>query len=232
MFDLHGRVALLIGAEGNLGPIWKVTLEGAGAKVWTWGLPQVDFSIIDMKTLSTVESEFAPYQPDIIVCNAAIDISPSKKDARFFTDFEDIIKVNLTAHARIIESKIEGMKANRGGVIVFIGSIMGYVGADWRNYEGGFEKPVAYNCSKAALQQLARSITVQYGRYGIRAVCPGFGPVETPKLSQEFRDKITPKIPMQRFVSKRSLQQTLLYACCCEDLAGEDWLVDGGYTKW
>ena len=119
-----------------------------------------------------------------------------------------------------------------GGVIVFIGSIMGYVGADWRNYEGGFEKPVAYNCSKAALQQLARSITVQYGRYGIRAVCPGFGPVETPKLSQEFRDKISPKIPMGRFVSKRSLQQTLLYACCCEDLAGEDWLVDGGYTKW
>jgi 3-oxoacyl-[acyl-carrier protein] reductase len=229
MFDLHGRVALLIGAEGNLGPIWKETLESAGAKVWTCGLPLIDFSKVDMQLLSVGHS---PYQPDIIVCNAAIDIPPSKKDARFFTDFEDIIKVNLTAHARIIEAKIPGMIANRGGVIVLIGSIMGYVGADWRNYEGGFEKPVAYNCSKAALQQLARSITVQYGQYGIRAVCPGFGPVETPKLSQEFRDKITPKIPMERFVSKRSLQQTLLYACCCEDLAGEDWLVDGGYTKW
>jgi len=230
MFDLHGKVALLIGAEGNLGPIWKETLENAGAKVWTWGLPQVDFSIIDMKTLSEFESSHAPYQPDIIVCNAAIDIPPSKTDARFFTDFEDIIKVNLTAHARIVESKIPGMIKNGGGVIVFIGSIMGWRAADWTNYSGEFEKPVAYNLSKAALRHFAACLTRQYGRFGIRAVCPSFGPVETPKLSQEFRDKISPKIPMCRLISKRSLQQTLLYACCCEDLAGASWVIDGGYV--
>jgi len=240
MFDLHGKVALLIGHEGNLGPIWKETLENAGAKVWTWGLPQVDF--IKMKSEDFYLDPEVYYDqpdifPDIIVCNAAIDLSPSMKSVRFMTDFEQIIQVNLTVHACIIDSFVSRMiskwrRTSSNSVIVLIGSIQGYVGADWRNYDGGFEKPVAYNCSKAALQQLARSITVQYGRYGIRAVCPGFGPVETPKLSQEFRDKISPKIPMGRFVSKRSLQQTLLYACCCEDLAGEDWLVDGGYTKW
>jgi len=115
---------------------------------------------------------------------------------------------------------------------LLIGSIQGYIGADWRNYSGGFEKPCAYNCSKAALQQLARSITVQYGRFGIRAVCPGFGPYVTKKLPPEFLEKITSKIPIGRTVSKEDLQRTLLYACCCEGLAGEDWLVDGGYTKW
>jgi NAD(P)-dependent dehydrogenase (short-subunit alcohol dehydrogenase family) len=138
------------------------------------------------------------------------------------------------------------MQLNVGGVFVFIGSIQGYIGADWRNYSGGFEKPCAYNLSKAALQfekpcaynlskaalqQLARSITVQYGRKGIRAVCPGFGPY-LEKFEDKFVEKITKNIPMGRGVSTEDLKRTLLYACCCEGLAGEDWLVDCGYTKW
>ena len=33
-------------------------------------------------------------------------------------------------------------------------------------------------------------------------------------------------------VTKEDVQRTLLYAVCCDGLAGEDWLVDGGFTKW
>jgi len=226
LFDLTGKVALLVGHEGNLGPIWKETLEGAGATVDALGLPEVDF--LGPGPMTIINTAV----PNIVVCNAAIDTPPSQQDARFFDRLEDTIHVNLNMHAWICKETIPAMIDNGGGVIVFIGSIMGYVGADWRNYSGGFEKPVAYNLSKAALQQLARSITVQYGRHNIRAVCPGFGPVATPKLPREFVTTISEKIPMERLVSKRSLQQTLLYACCCEELAGEDWLVDGGYTKW
>jgi len=227
LFDLTGKTALLVGDRGNLGPIWRQTLEGNNCLVWGSGLPEFDFSLPHFRYAA-----LPPITPDIIVCNAAIDTPPTKTDARFFDDFEKTMQVNVNAHARIIELYLPGMIENGGGVIVFIGSIMGYIGADWRNYSGGFEKPVAYNASKAALKQLARSITVQYGRHGIRAVCPGFGPYISGKLPEEFLAKITGKIPMGRTVSKESLQQTLLYACCCQELAGEDWLVDGGYTKW
>ena len=37
---------------------------------------------------------------------------------------------------------------------------------------------------------------------------------------------------MGKGVSAEDLKRTLLYACCCDGLAGEDWLVDGGYTAW
>ncbi len=228
LFDLTDKAALLVGYEGELGPIWNETLREAGAQVWGVGLPTIDF----LTPYVTWEHALPMMTPDIIVCNAAIDTPPTQTESRLFSRFEEILRVNLSAHADIIAHYLPRMVGNDGGVIVLIGSIQGYVAADWRNYEGRFQKPVAYNCSKAALQQLARSITVQYGRKGIRAVCPGFGPVDTGKLDETFLDRISAQIPMQRPVSEDSLKRTLLYACCCEDLAGEDWLVDGGYTKW
>jgi NAD(P)-dependent dehydrogenase (short-subunit alcohol dehydrogenase family) len=232
LFDLVGKKALIIGGDGNLGPIWKETLQEAGATVYTIGLPQFDFTVYEDLEAACAAVKSAIETPDIIVCNAAIDTPPTKKEARFFTNFIPTLQVNLIAHALILKRLLPAMVSRGSGTVVLIGSIQGYVGADWRNYSGGFEKPVAYNVSKAALQQLARSITVQYGRYGIRAVCPGFGPVLSDKLPEDFCEKIREKIPTRRTVSKRSLQQTLLYACCCEELAGEDWLVDGGFTKW
>jgi NAD(P)-dependent dehydrogenase (short-subunit alcohol dehydrogenase family) len=231
LFDLTGKKGLVIGGEGNLGPIWMETLRDAGAHAYSIGLPYFDFTNDeDLRRAPEIVLQ-AVGTPDIIVCNAAIDTPPTKTEARFFTDFERTMQVNVNAHARLLEKFIPDMIQKGGGVVVLIGSIQGYIGADWRNYEPPFEKPCSYNCSKAALQQLARSITVQYGRFGIRAVCPGFGPYVSKKLPPEFLEKITSKIPMGRTVSKESLQRTLLYAVCCEDLAGEDWLCDGGYTK-
>jgi len=233
LFDLTGKKGLVIGGEGNLGPIWMETLRDAGAEAYSLGLPHFDFS-----DLGEIKQAFISYMvavnraPDIIVCNAAIDTPPTKMEARFFTDFEKTMQVNINAHARLLSYFIPEMVNNGGGVIVLVGSIQGYIGADWRNYSGGFEKPCGYNCSKAALQQLARSLTVQYGRHGIRAVCPGFGPFLSDKLPPEFVAKIREKIPTGRTVTKEDVQRTLLYAVCCEGLAGEDWLCDGGFTKW
>ena len=232
LFDLAGKKGLVIGGEGNLGPIWMDTLRDAGAHAYSIGLPYFDFTNDeDLRRAPEIVLQ-AVGTPDIIVCNAAIDTPPTKTEARFFTDFEKTMQVNINAHARLLSYFIPEMVNNGGGVIVLVGSIQGYIGADFRNYSGGFEKPCGYNCSKAALKQLARSITVQYGRYGIRAVCPGFGPFLSDKLPPEFVAKIREKIPTGHTVTKEDVQRTLLYAVCCDGLAGEAWLVDGGFTKW
>ena len=230
LFDLTGKMALLVGYEGNLGPIWRDTLEAAGASVEGMGLPVFDFSDFPHFALLMQNMQERPENmaPDIIVCNAAIDTPPTDPDARFFDDFEETMQVNVNAHARIIERYLPGMVKNGGGVIVFIGSIMGFRAADWTNYSGGFEKPVAYNVSKAALVHLAACITRQYGHKGIRAVCPSFGPYISGKLPEEFLAKITNKIPMRRTVLKESLQRALLFSCCCEDFAGGAVVIDGG----
>ena len=230
LFDLTGKTALVTGGEGNLGPIWMRTLRDAGAEAFSLGLPAWDFSDPqDIPNAYTAYMQAVKRVPDIIVCNAAIDTPPTKTEARFFTDVEKTVQVNLLSHCRLLERFIPSMVENGGGTIVLVGSIMGVRGAVKRNYEGGFQKPVGYNLSKAAFVQLARSITTEYGDKNIRAVTIAFGPFNGGKLSSGFLDKFLRDVPLGRPVSKQSVQTALLFACCCPELAGQMVLVDGGF---
>jgi NAD(P)-dependent dehydrogenase (short-subunit alcohol dehydrogenase family) len=168
---------------------------------------------------------------DIVVNNAAIDNAPGT-DATFFGNFEKIMAVNICGAVNVTEAFLPKMVKNGGGVIVNIGSIQGNIGADYRNYPEGFEKPVGYNCSKAALVQLSRSITVQFGRQNVRSCTIAFGPYDGGKLSKDFLAKFLRNVPLARTISKESLQAALLFACCCPELAGQQVLVDAGYTAW
>jgi len=227
LFDLNGLKAIVTGGNnGLLGPIWTETLRDAGIKVFSYDLPEYDVRNVDIDKI--------PHRfifPDIIVNNAAIDNPPDSK-AVFFGNFNEIMKVNIGGAINMCKTFIPQMIKSGGGVIINIGSIQGNIGADWRNYEGDFEKPIGYNCSKISLIQLSRSIATQYGRYNIRSVTISFGPYNGGKLSQSFLDKFLKNVPLNRTISKKSLQMTLLYAICCPELTGTQILVDGGYTAW
>jgi NAD(P)-dependent dehydrogenase (short-subunit alcohol dehydrogenase family) len=225
LFNLTGKTAIVTGGiNGQLGPIWCKTLRDAGAIVHPFDLPAGDVTKIQPGT------QWGGI-PDILVNNAAIDNPPTTK-ASFFGNFEEILKVNLTGAVNMCRAVIPQMIKNGGGVIVNIGSIQGYGGADYRNYEGDFEKPFAYNASKWGLRGLSKSITVQYGRYNIRAVTPSFGPFNGGKLEPAFLKRFLHNVPLERAISKESLQMTLLYAVCCPELAGVDWRVDAGLGAW
>jgi NAD(P)-dependent dehydrogenase (short-subunit alcohol dehydrogenase family) len=215
------------GDNGLLGPIWKETLLRAGYWVGSYDLPSFDVRYED-----DIEIFFAGMNDiSILVNNAAID-NPPGSDASFFGNFDKIMDVNINGAARMAKAVIPSMIKNGGGVIINVGSIQGRIGADWRNYQNGFEKPCGYNCSKAAMEQLTRSIAVQYGRYNIRSVCIAFGPYNGGKLSETFLDKFLHNVPLGRTISKESLQKTLMYAIECPELTGQTIMVDGGYTAW
>lgn len=227
LFDLSGKRAVVTGGRnGNLGPIWVNTLEEAGAEVRIIDLPDMDIT-----KPSKWFDEFNDYTPDIVVNSAAID-NPPGSEAMFFGNFSRIMEVNVGGAVYASMLFVPRMAKAGGGVIVNVGSIQGNIGADWRNYKGTFEKPVGYNCSKAALIQLSRSITVQYGRYGVRSVTIAFGPYDGGKLSAGFVNRFLKNVPMGQTVSEESLRATLLFACCCPEFAGQQVLVDGGYTAW
>jgi NAD(P)-dependent dehydrogenase (short-subunit alcohol dehydrogenase family) len=163
--------------------------------------------------------------------NAAID-NPPGSDASFFGNLAEILEVNVEGATNMAKAFVPVMAKRNGGVIINVGSIMGNIGADWRNYPDGFEKPVGYNLSKAALVQLSRSITVQYGRDGVRSVTLAFGPLDTPDLPEDFKAKFLRNVPLGRAISEQSWRAALRFAIEAPELAGQQVLVDGGYTAW
>ncbi len=228
LFDLNGKVALVTGKSGMLAPVWVETLENAGATVYCGEPPE-----LDVTSKYSIEGFWGEKKaPDIIVNSAAWD-SPPTSGATFWGDFDGILKVNLFGVRNICETFIPKMiKDNVKGVIVNIGSIQGFLAADYRNYIPPFEKPVSYNLSKWALRGLAKSIAVQYGRYNIRCVTPSFSAFDGGKLDPVFLKKFLKNVPMGRPISKESMMTTLLYCVCCPELSGADWLVDAGYSSW
>jgi NAD(P)-dependent dehydrogenase (short-subunit alcohol dehydrogenase family) len=233
LFDLTGKTALVTGGRnGLLGPVWVETLNDAGAAVTAFDLPEVDMG--DCKSIMAAVENYRKNNsdaPDIIVNNAAID-NPPGSESSFFGNFDKIMKVNLSGAVKLVQCFLPGMIKNGGGVIVNIGSIQGYGGADYRNYIGDFEKPFGYNASKWALRGFSKSLAVQYGRYGIRAVTISFSAYNGGKLSRDFLLKFLRNVPLGRTISKESLQTSLLYAICCPELTGQDWRIDGGLGSW
>jgi len=223
------KAAVITGISGQLGPVWCETLKEMEYSTFGIDLPTFDIRTLADLTCARDECERLFGVPEILVLNAAVD-NPPGSGASFFGNFDSITDVNQTGAINCLRVFLPDMIKLRRGIIILIGSIQGFIGADWRNYEGDFEKPVAYNMSKAAYMQLARSLTVQYGRYGIRACCIAFGPYDGGKIPKEFLGKFLQNVPMRRAVSKESLKAAMRFAVSCPEFAGQTVLVDGGYV--
>lgn len=225
------KVAVVTGTSGNLGPIWVETLNKLGYTVFGIDLPKYDVSSLKSVAIAARECVQNIGSPEVIVNNAAVD-NPPGSDASFFGNFERIMAVNLTGAVNVTRCFLPDMILNQKGLIVNIGSIQGNIGADYRNYPEDFEKPCAYNCSKAALIQLSRSIAVQYGRFNIRSVTLSFSAYDGGKLKPDFLGKFLKNVPLRRTISRESLEASLIYAINCPELTGQQILCDAGYCAW
>ncbi len=212
--------------NGLLGPVWVKTLKDYPIDVDIFDLPDYD----SMGMMDVVSFCVNTKTPDIIIHNSAIDPKPGSPDGKNpFRRHVDIMRVNHGAVAEMNELLIPRMIRNGGGVIVIIGSIMGYIAANQSNYTDNWTKAFAYNESKAALISHCHNINTTFGKDGIRCVMPSFGPFEK-GLSEDFMEGFGKKIPMRKAVSETDLKRTLQYCIECESLAGE-LRIDGGYTR-
>ncbi len=223
-------LAVVTGGSGQLGPIWCETLRDMGYRIFNIDLPMFDVSDRERMQYAAERCVAVHGVPKVVVLNAAID-NPPGSPATFHGNLDRIIAVNLVGACNMVEAFLPAMIEAGGGVIVGISSIQAHIGADYRNYEGSFEKPVGYNLSKAALEQYVRSLTVQYGRYGIRACCIGFGPFDAGKLNPVFLGKFLKNVPLGRPVSKESIKAALVFAVTCPEFAGQTLMVEGGYLS-
>jgi NAD(P)-dependent dehydrogenase (short-subunit alcohol dehydrogenase family) len=100
----------------------------------------------------------------------------------------------------------------------------------------GFPDNPSYQVSKAGLSQLSRSISVDFGRYNIRAnnLVPGY--IRTPMTEKSYFDKAANEARASRSALKRWGEPSdllgaveLLISDSSNFIAGSDIFVDGGW---
>jgi 3-oxoacyl-[acyl-carrier protein] reductase len=108
------------------------------------------------------------------------------------TEYEQVFAVNLTAAWRLAKRVAGRMVRSRSGSIVFVSSVVGTSGNAMQS---------VYAMTKAALDNLARSLAVELAPYGIRvnSVAPGL--IDTPLLEDvgaETLGRILERISLAR----------------------------------
>ena len=115
-------------------------------------------------------------------------------------EWEEVLALNLTAHARVSRAVIPHMQAQRSGAIIFISSIFGR--------ESGGEGLALYNTTKAGVISLAKIMAVELARDNIRVNSVAPGSIRFPGGSWDKRclqdpagmaEFVKREIPMGRF---------------------------------
>jgi 3-oxoacyl-[acyl-carrier protein] reductase len=241
MFDLTGRTALVTGASGGIGGAIARALHQQGATVALSGTRResldalaaslgervhvVPCNLSDMTAVEALvpDAEKAMGQLDILICNAGIT-----RDNLFVQlrdeDWDDVIRINLTATFRLARAATKLMMRKRFGRIIAITSVVGVTGNPGQGN---------YTASKAGLIGMMKTLGAEYARRGVTANCIAPGFIATPMtdvLNDKQRETILTKVPAGRLGTPDDIAAAAVYLSSNEAayVTGQTIHVNGG----
>jgi NAD(P)-dependent dehydrogenase (short-subunit alcohol dehydrogenase family) len=141
-------------------------------------------------------------------------------------EWDDVLRVNLTAAAHLVRAFLPSLRAAGNASVVGIASIEALVG------HGGIP---SYTASKHGLLGLARSLAHRLGPEGIRVnvVCPGY--IATAMTAPILADEVTLKewtgrVPLQRIAQPEEVGRAVRFLLSDDAsyVTGTALVVDGG----
>ncbi|MFI6467198.1 SDR family NAD(P)-dependent oxidoreductase [Streptomyces sp. NPDC050528] len=237
------RVAVVTGAGQGIGRAIAVALAARGVRVVVTdrntetgtavakevGGEFLPLDVSDPRAVAGVAGEVVRRfdRVDVLVNNAGI---AHEDDALDVTDevWHRVLDVDLTG--TFVASREFGRHfvSRRSGSIVNISSIAAFIGSNP-------EYHVAYDVAKAGVSQLARSLAVEWARYGVRVNAVAPGRTRTPILDTVGMDdprRMTQwieQIPMGRLLEAEEIAAAVAFvALDATAMTGQTLLVDGG----
>jgi 3-oxoacyl-[acyl-carrier protein] reductase len=241
MFDLTGRSALVTGATGGIGGAIAEALHKQGATVAISGTRREALETLAAKLSERVHvlpcnlsettevealvpsAEQAMGGIDILVANAGIT-----RDNLFVQlrdeDWDDVIKVNLTATFRLARAATKLMMRKRFGRIIAITSVVGVTGNPGQGN---------YSASKAGMIGMIKSLAAEYAKRNVTANCIAPGFIKTPMtdaLNDKQREGILTRVPAARLGTPEDIAAAAVYLSSNEAgyVTGQTIHVNGG----
>lgn len=243
------KVVLLTGASGGIGTATAKRFAGEGARLAVVGRdPERTAAIAEetnaffTSTADITDSAVCSQLVrevcekggglDVLVNNAGMIV---RADTVETTDdqWRRVMAINVDAPFFLSREAIRQMRRqNRGGAIVHVSSINGFIGR---------KTLAAYCTSKGALIQMAQAMALDCAEDNIRvnAVSPGatdtpmpFSKHPVPVTREEMDVRWKQQIPMQRMGDPDEVAQAILFLSSAEAsyITGTNLMVDGGVT--
>lgn len=168
---------VITGASSGIGLAIARAFLDAGYRVFNLDIQASDTGIYypcDVTNLVQVNAVIADittqYTIDVLISNAGMHFSADIENTSE-SDFERVFALNVKGAFAVTQAVLPNMKANKNGVILYIGSDQSTVGKT---------NSFIYNLSKHALASMAKTTALDYAKFNIRAntLCPGT--IETP----------------------------------------------------
>lgn len=251
--DVRGKAVLVVGGTRGIGRAIAERFAEMGAEVGVTGRNAEGVSGVagelaeahgqpvsghaldvgDRARIREVVEEFEVQRGkvDALVYNAGI--SPSFTSAEKIDEetWDAIIATNLTggfAAAQAFARRL--ISAERPGSVVFIGSVDSIVGDP---------RLAAYTASKSGMAGMARTMAVDWARYGIRVntVAPGYVATDLTAGLQDnerLRKAITDRTPLGRLAEPKEISDVVVFLASDSStfITGAVYPVDGGWTAW
>jgi len=246
MIDLSTKTALITGGSKGIGEACVKLFSAANARVaFTFNTDdkaagqlvnmlsqrtKIEAYKINLMELNSIEnlvnaviSDFG--RIDILVNNAGI-WKFGKSDEMGLEDWEETIKINLTASFLFTKFAIPVMKKNHFGRIINITSTAGQRGEPFHSH---------YAASKGGLISFTKSLAAELGEYNItvNSVAPGW--VETDMTEDIFanagyKEKVRQDIPLKRIALPEDIAGPVLFLASdlARHITGEILNVNGG----
>lgn len=258
--NLRGRRAMLTGALGGLGRVMATTLAEQGADLLLVDRPGADFAPL-LETLQQWKIDVACVSCDIeqqterhalmerikgdgkslsiLVNNAAFVGTTGLQgwavpfEQQSMDTWRRALEVNLSAAFDFCQGLAPLLRTSTGASVINIASMYGFLGPDWRLYEGtSMSNPAAYAASKGGLIQLTRWLaTTLSPQVRINAISPGGIARNQPEI---FVERYDARTPLGRMATEEDFAGALAFLASDMSayVTGQNLIVDGGWSAW
>ena len=250
-FNLSGKVALITGGNSGIGLGMAKGLAESGADVCIWGTnieknerSQKELSAIGIKAhaikcdVSSEDQVETAFEETIKIfgkvdsCFANAGAGGGAPFHEFPTDlWKKVMGINLDGTFFTFRAASKHMiERGDGGRRVGTSSTSAIHGA---------ARNEAYASTKGAMLAMIRGLSVEMARYGITAnsIIPGW--IETAMTSarvgdERFEDRVMKRVPVRRWGTPEDFAGIAVYLASDASgyQTGEEFVIDGGYTRF